>query len=91
MGKPFKVGAQPARKNPGDQAQRVATNPATTAKKAQDNGETLLETAAGEMTPDFDVESNTPEEGKGDGARPTYPTANPWPEAKPVAHKPFKL
>lgn len=87
---PFKV-SEPAAKNAAEPAQRAAKNPATTAKRAQDDGTTLTEAAAAGMTPDFEVDSNAPEEGKGDGARPTYPTANPWPPAKPVAHKPFKL
>lgn len=88
---PFNLGAQPAQRNPGSdkQAQRTSMNPAKTAKTAQAEGKTLTEAAVEDQSPDGDVGSMTPEEG--DGQRPVYPTANPWPAAKAVAHKPFKV
>ena len=94
---PFNLSNVPAR-NPGSdkQAQRVPHSPAKTAKHAAAEGETLLEAAVEEAPPVGDVGSNTPQEagnehGEGHVQRPVYPAANPWPEAKPVAHKPFKL
>lgn len=91
MGKPFNLGAQPSRKNPGDQVQRKAFNPAETAGHAQDEDVTLTEAAQELQQPDFDVSNATPEKGSKDGGRPVYTPSNPWPKAQAVAHKPFKL
>ena len=98
MGKPFKVGAQPARTNPGEsgQAQRKPYSPAKTAQHAQDEGESLFEAAVENMQPDGDVASTTPKDagqkhGEDHPQRPAFPTANPWPEAEAVPKKPFKL
>jgi len=90
---PFKI-AQPAPRNPGSegQAQRRPYNPAKTAKHAMTEGETLVEAGQENMQPDGDVGDATPDEaGQEHCERPVYPAANPWPAAKAVAHKPFKL
>ena len=91
-GKPFNVGAQPARTNPGasGQVQRKPYNPAETAKHAQADDVSLVEAGQEHRQPDGDV-GGAPEQDSEDGARPFHEPANPWPAAKPVAKKPFKL
>lgn len=76
------------------QAPRPKANHAETAKHAQDEGETLVEAGQENRQPDYEIDSA--EAGSmgmtdGDGQRPVYPASNPWPPAKPVAHKPFKF
>jgi hypothetical protein len=94
MGKPFAVGRQPAAKNHGDGPTKPAVNEATTAKKAEGK-RTLMEAAAETMAPDYEVGSAAPQkmdpDQQGEGTRPTYEDRIPWPPAKTVAHKPFKL
>jgi hypothetical protein len=95
--KNMRGGSAPAGFNGGaKQAPRPRHNAAETAKHAQSEGETLVEAAAESMVPDYEVSSAVPHEagqshGEGHPQRPTYERSNPWPEAKPVAHKPFKI
>jgi hypothetical protein len=90
VGRPFKLGGTEAGSNgPGRSPEPL--NPAETSKRAVAGGKTLIEAGAELRTPDGEV-GGLPEEGDGgDGARPESPPAIPWPAARPVARKPFKL
>ncbi len=94
MGKPFVVGRQPAAKNAGDGPTKPATNNATTARKAEGK-QTLVQAAAEEMAPDYEVGSTGKKkmdaDQEGEGVRPTYNPRLPWPPTKSVTHKPFKV
>jgi hypothetical protein len=73
---------------------KPAVAEAQTARKAEGK-KTLVEAAAEEMAPDYEVGSTVPKrmdpDQSGAGARPTNAPRLPWPAAKPVAHKPFKV
>jgi hypothetical protein len=92
---PFKL-TTPAAKNVNAPAPRPVFNQAETAKHAAEEGETLFEAGVENQQPDYDIGSATPVEagqnhGENHAQRPTYKPAIPWPESKPVAHKPFKI
>jgi hypothetical protein len=97
--KPFNVGGSAV--NPALRRAAVnplpkspAVQPAKTAALAEGK-KTLVEAAAEEMAADYEVGSAVSEQMDpdqiGDGVRPTYKAALPWPTAKAVGHKPFKL
>lgn len=85
--KPFKLGGAG---KPAKVADRPRYNQAETNKKAVGD-KTLVEAGQEEMQPDMELDSTAAEEGELDGERPCHKVANPWPAAKPVSHKPFKL
>jgi hypothetical protein len=91
--KPFTT-HEPAARNAGDGPAKPAVKDAQTAAKAEGR-KTLVQAAAEAMAPDYEVGSAAAKridtDQDGDGARPTHAPRLPWPAAKPVAHKPFKV
>ena len=96
-GKPFKLNGDAAGNASAAGANgRPRFSIAETNKHAVDEGETLIEAGQENMQPDMEIDSTRPAEagqphGEGHPQRPAFPVANPWPAAKPVAHKPFKV
>lgn len=96
--RPFKLNGQGQSGNAstaGDNS-RPRYHAAQTNEHAVKEGETLIEAGQEAMQPDMELDTTTPDEvgqphGEDHPQRPAYRAANPWPESKPVAHKPFKL
>jgi hypothetical protein len=87
---PFKL-STPAAQNTNAPGARPSFNQAEAAKIAATEGETLTEVGAEHMQPDGEIGAGAPDQGSEDGARPAYKPAIPWPAAKAVSHKPFKI